>query len=391
MLRRSSRAPLRVAIASAALAAAALAQSADPMVPLCYSGASPSDAAPWFASNIQGLASDGTYWYVTNADSIWKFPLAMDWEEVLPGAPGVTVRGLDDYKDAAPWIPGFHNHFGDLEYHNFCGFGVLLIPLHAEDHPSTVLALRSSNLQGIDYVELDPATHALAGCLGVDEVGDVYVPGPSYGSFERYSIDCGDLAAGVLSLALEQSIQPTLENGAAFTRGSSQGACFSPAGDLFFYANGYCGDDFCDPDQDGLHVFDTTTWQRIARASSGDSLFRFLGVPDEEPEGMTWIDLDERDVPGMPGQLHVMTLDDDWPSSDDIWVRHYRFRHWVAQSGSLFQSGTRPFPYHTVGQAVGRLWNGSEISIEPGTYVEPITITTRTRIVAPQGGVRIGG
>jgi hypothetical protein len=47
------------------------------------------------------------------------------------------------------------------------------------------------------------------------------------------------------------------------------------------------------------------------------------GDYDEEPEGLTWWDLDRSDAPGIEGQLHAIVLDND-DNGDDIYFKHYR-------------------------------------------------------------------
>ncbi len=45
----------------------------------------PADAEPTFADNIQGITQDGYYWYVTQTEDLWKFPIGMNWNDVSAG------------------------------------------------------------------------------------------------------------------------------------------------------------------------------------------------------------------------------------------------------------------------------------------------------------------
>ena len=56
----------------------------------------------------------------------------------------------------------------------------------------------------------------------------------------------------------------------------------------------------------GIHLFDLRTQRRIVRSTNGSGSFNFEfhpgGSTDEEPEGLTYWDLDGRRVPGIQGQ-----------------------------------------------------------------------------------------
>ena len=65
---------------------------------------------------------------------------------------------------------------------------------------------------------------------------------------------------------------------------------------------------------------DASCDRRTAQALSTTS-----SIPtDEEPEGLTYWDLDGRKVPGIEGQLHAILLDNDTWSDDDVYLKHYR-------------------------------------------------------------------
>ena len=77
----------------------------------------------------------------------------------------------------------------------------------------------------------------------------------------------------------------------------------------------------------GLHLFDMRTHRRIVRSTNGSGSFNYEfhpgGSTDEEPEGLTYWDLDGRNVPGIRGQLHAILLDND-ANGDDVYFKHYR-------------------------------------------------------------------
>ena len=77
----------------------------------------------------------------------------------------------------------------------------------------------------------------------------------------------------------------------------------------------------------GLHLFDLRTQRRIVRSTNGSGSFNYEfhpgGSTDEEPEGLTYWDLDGRNAPGIKGQLHAILLDND-ANGDDVYFKHYR-------------------------------------------------------------------
>jgi hypothetical protein len=77
----------------------------------------------------------------------------------------------------------------------------------------------------------------------------------------------------------------------------------------------------------GLHLFDLRTQRRIARSTSGSGAFNYEFHPNspyyEEPEGLTFWNLDSGAAPGIRGQLHAIMLDND-SNGDDVYFKHYR-------------------------------------------------------------------
>lgn len=367
------------------------AQSRDYGMAIRYIGEHPGDAEPVFADNIQGITTDGSYWYVTQTEDLWKFPLQMNWDDVDDGVSSVWHTEMDNYVDGNPHVHSAYIHMGDLSYHNFCGRDVLIVPLHnGANHPSAMLVLRASDLGPIGWQEFGGLT--LGSWCAVDDEGDVYFPGSSYDKIVRYSLDCGQLANNLVQFNFVD--EPTLldEDGNPVARRERQGAVFSPDGELFVHAIGTGGSDFSDSVLDGVHMFDTSTWRRIAHSTNGYGLFNFQwNNDDEEPEGIVWFDLDNAGVRGMAGQLHILLLNNDNFDSDNIFFKHYTSRIYVdaASSGG---NGTVGSPFPTVGQAASLAWNGSEVRIKAGTYNDEreIVFDKRTRLIAHGGTVSIG-
>jgi hypothetical protein len=115
------------------------------------------------------------------------------------------------------------------------------------------------------------------------------------------------------------------ERGTPLVLDSLQGGAF--ADDHHLYIS--CGY-YKDPHPSwGIHLFDMRTQRRVARSTNGSGSFDYEfhaeGPYDEEPEGLTYWDLDGRGAPGISGQLHAILLDND-SNGDDVYFKHYRVR-----------------------------------------------------------------
>lgn len=72
-----------------------------------------------------------------------------------------------------------------------------------------------------------------------------------------------------------------------------------------------------------------TVAKRLERSHNGPGGFAYefnhSSTVKEEPEGLTFWDLDaDERAPGLRGQLHVVLLDNDAITADDVYVKHYR-------------------------------------------------------------------
>ena len=358
------------------------AESQLPMLPVRYSHEYPANAWLDFSHNIQGVTQDGYYWYVTQTEDLWKFPLNMNWMDVGDGVENVLHAELDDYIDGSPDVSSSFDHMGDLAYHP-CG--VLIIPLDSDDSGEALLVVNPQDLGGLSWTNFSAYGYPSASFCAVDDEGIVYFPGANnFADVVGYSLNCGDYT-------FTHTHTRTLvdENAVPLRRHQKQGCTFSPSGDLFVMSTGY-GWENSDPVLDGIHIFETegATWTRIAHSTNGGGLFNYQWDPDiQEPEGMTWLDLDFGSVSGMSGQLHILMLDTILPHT--TYFKHYTFRIYVDWASPV-GNGTPQAPYPTVSEASALAWDGCEIRIRAGSYNESVTFNRRARLVAVGGTVIIG-
>jgi hypothetical protein len=97
---------------------------------------------------------------------------------------------------------------------------------------------------------------------------------------------------------------------------------------LLFLNHGRAAEHTGGEGQEGITVYDTVTWKRVAHSRNGAMLFNYTfrpGAYREEPEGLTYWDLDAHprraEIPGdLHGQLHVILIDS---LGNEYFLKHY--------------------------------------------------------------------
>lgn len=294
-----------------------------------YLGNYPSHRSPGWSNELQGLAHDLQNWFITQKDTLWKFALTHDLNRGVSKAappPGVRWSGIPGSLQQAGY-----DHFGDLDQYG----GFLFIPLEGSRTPQ-IAVFRSYDLFFVGSFVLTRQTQAGWCALRLEPDGlYLYTSNNVINGSNpifRYRVDLRQLnaipanVAGafqfVNSVALYQgstplSIKPYL-----------QGGEFSPDGSHLFLVNGKSSD--FDQKDGGIWVFRGTQFQFVIKSThtsnSGSFFYEFHpGYSKyEEPEGITFWDLDGRGAPGLPGgQLHVILLDND-AGGDEFYIKHYR-------------------------------------------------------------------
>lgn len=347
-----------------------------------FLGDYPSQLEDVYTHELQGIAHDDTHWYLIQVDAVWRVPRTMDLNDVNVFDPGVSIRDSDNLGP----VSGV-NHLGDGEvFHDTAsGLAYLVVPIEG---PTGLLFLRAdSSLAYVKHVLWQDVNSVQdhSSWAAVDPQGRIYSSNfDNVDRVYRYSMNWA---------SLEQSgdvdIQPAGELPLQSIADEVQGGVFSPSGERLYLV------------ADAIRAYNADTGALLEQSANGSGLFNFQYNPDvpvvQEPEGVTYWDLDSAAVPGIHGQLHVILLDNDpccdcpIPDCDDIYIKHYTHRIWVDLNALPFlNDGTLLFPYLTVTEAANLAWNGSEIRVRAGSYSESLTISARTRLVADNGLVRIG-
>ena len=373
----------------------------------CYHflGDYPSQVGEDWTRECQGLAHDASHWFISlnNAagmgvdphPQVWKVPVTQDLATLTGDTSGIPKVFIGDI----PALAGY-DHCGDPDYYEYQGTGYLLLPVNVG--ASKALAVfNGSNLSYVGVAGLAPGTGA-AWCA-VDRASPeafVYMPYDFSGSngIAKHKLTWADLPSAV-TLTLEDTFYVYDEYGVTLQLPYDQGGEFTPSGELLYMVTGICNPDSGDPDPDeeGIHVFDTRTWQRIRHSTRCAGHFNYCydpyGADSEEPEGITIWDLDGAGAPGISGQVHVVLLDNDEYDYDDVYIKHYTGYGDIYVNG-LYpgpeEDGTPAHPFRTVTAGINEAWNGAVLHVQATCYPETLICTKRMEIIAEGGTVLIG-
>src|SRR5262245_2974793 len=230
-----------------------------------YLGDDPSQETAWTYS-ARGLAHDSEYWYITQDDVIWRWPLTVElW--LPPSNPGVARRPLSEYAELN--LSGMEQ-LGDPCVYRYAGVNYLLMPLGDASGGADVITLavfECPSLSYIDHAAL-PAGNA-QWWFGVDENGNVYSSEEDAASVRilyRYAVDWARLRqTGTLSVGNPVSIALFGEDGVtpAALGPIVRGGEFTPDGSLLYLVS------------DRIHVFETSSWRRVQQSVNGSGYFNY--------------------------------------------------------------------------------------------------------------------
>lgn len=393
-----------------------------------YLGAFPSGETNW-SNDAQGVANDDNNWFMTQTLAVWKIPVGRNLDSVSQSTSGVIYRSLDSYPELAAY-----GHFGDpdvYQYNSNEAYLVLPVENHNEAEPGALAILRCSDLSFAGLVVLTNADGDAyqghdAGWCAVDSRGKVFstVQHPGFNGGPSllmvYAIDWNRVHNNQApTVVLEEIHAMADESGGPLDLVTMQGGDFAPGDSLLYLISGFHNDDGERRQREGLHVLSMDApflWTRIEHSTNGSGHFNYYYNSDftirNEPEGLTIWDLDDGRAPGIRGQLHAFMSDNDIDAGD-MYFYHYTNIIRVDPSVSCGIStccgfppshplscqigntvchvGTPICPFNGIGAALRADWRGAEIRIRGGTYGDHPTISTRARLNAEGGMVRIGG
>jgi hypothetical protein len=265
--------------------------------------------APWTTA-LQGVAHSDKLWYMSQEKYICKIPIDED-----------MTRFGDWYTPSSwcmgPVFPDFKFHYGDLDVAN----GKLFVPI--ESNIGRFLAVLRDDAPADYHVRDMPLEtiipmygHSNFAWLAINPRDGLLYTSMTFdaSSLRAYKILWPEGARTKVELAFARDI-PLLSNGQPLALKSIQGGAFSPNGHLYLVSG--------DPDNTaagGIYGVDTNgvVYEHIP--------FEYHpGGLSDEPEGIDFLDLDQRGSGmGKKGQLHMVMIDLDWSSPDDLYFKHFR-------------------------------------------------------------------
>jgi hypothetical protein len=355
--------------------------------------------------DMQGVAHDNENWFFTSPFGLVRIPVNtelgtegdIDPEEY----PGASVRWLEDLHNLADlgklWDPifgevGGYDHFGDLDQYG----GFLFVPVEGKiyrkisipvwpyyyyevaNYTAAIAVFDTENLDIVDFKEIwnwGADRMSCAGWLAVnphppdenpDDPNIVFLYSSlddlwRYSSLFRYRLNMTTLRNTHSlsdSLTYFDRVELFEANGDHINESSRfktiQGGVFSPWGDLYIVNGAY--DVSPSEQRGGIHVFDGGTRRLLADSQLESNPFKFEYHPCwdryEEPEGVDWWNRDNQSPvsPYIAGQLHVVLLDNDWPS-DNFYFMHYRVNYGAVKNsdtdGDGLTDGDEVYVYNT--------------------------------------------
>ena len=278
-----------------------------------------------WTNEMQGLASDGTSWYVTQGDQsqgvrpvLWKMPINVSWDQEFSGKFQNTTLTV-------PANSSHHitcGHWGDLDYSLEDGY--LYIPFEQCTDGVNRVGRYDSNLNPLDAEPLN---------FGPNGKNQSQAPAVAMHprTNELYAIAEGPATVvhvyrvvnnsnGTFNLNWDRDLPVFDENGKSFGIVTTQGMAFNPLGDKLYVESEVSSTQPLLAMQVSPHRL-----QIVQRLSVSVGL---NNTDPQETEGLTYLDTDAMGM-GM-GQLHGFVYEDNapgilFPDAGGVWFKHIRF------------------------------------------------------------------
>jgi len=289
-----------------------------------YKGNYPSDRDRSYFDNLQGVTHDDSYWYFTQSNGFG----AQREAHLMKFSVYSSLGSANPVADVNLESMGLPDHPGDISLASHAGHDYLFIPIYWESGYDEMLMVvfRTDNLNQVwasHYIRSVKASW----CAVLDDQklyindGTITPSNPIW----VWNIEWSKLANGQDGfLRFSNFFQLYKEDGSPFGSRDlewQQGADFSPDGKVFFMSHGGSGQSA----YRGIKVFRVSDGRLINQSDMNDMPFKFEyheGRFGDEPEGLTYWDLADKNIPNLTGQLHVVMIDND-AGNDDLYFKHY--------------------------------------------------------------------
>ncbi|SIN96148.1 PLAT/LH2 domain-containing protein [Fibrobacter sp. UWB11] len=291
------------------------------------------DREPGWSNELNGICHDASNWYMTQDGNIWKFPVSFDLN--------TTIKNEDKTRKVYKYHYG--HHLGDCD----CFNNYLFVPVTDDGAPYVVVFSTNDihkviarnvmllpdgrSFSDMAWVAINPKNGLLFTSDGyITKNKPIYV----------YSIDFEMIRLGknnFLKLHAQVNLKDE-EFDDYVERSCMQGGCFDDSNNLHL-CNGYYKNEHSNK-KGGITVFEIPNLPykpndevlvKIKARSNQSHDFRFqFNSYGQEPEGLTYWDLDDGKAPGIRGQLHAIMIENNAVSDafngggDDLYFKHYR-------------------------------------------------------------------
>lgn len=351
----------------------------------------PDDEDTIYAEDVQGIAHSDSYWFITRqGDGVRLFKIHVSSNlanptitaSVSPSECGLTAYGYTHMKE----LDSFKNPVDGKWY--------LVVSVEGDGLNGVAFLDEALDLIAIETFQYQPPG---GGWVAVHPDGRIFSGRNQTDYLRYYTLDWASLATTGDPQLQHDNVNDRMplvsESGAALYIDRYQGGEFTPEGDKLFIVSGFHSES---ETPHGIHVFDATSetsYRRIIKSGQRNDvpppLFEYEWDPFfdnyEEPEGLTFWDLDDGRAPGIRGQLHVLLLNND-EFGDNHWIKHYTNAIYVDRgfAGSP-RRGDPATPDVSVDAGVSRALPDMEVRVRAGSYPESIVITKRVRLVKSGG------
>lgn len=270
----------------------------------------PSDRSFEEGNGLQGVTHNSKYWFFTRAavktldgnpeSRIWRVPLGSD----LRYSSSWTGKGN-------PWT-GTYNHYGDPVYVD----GKIYVPLEPSGGSGTgaAFAVFNSDLQTYGYGKIPSESPQLSGSGGpaswlAYNPKDKLFYSSRYHTTKLHRYQIAVTSSGV-QVTYKDSID--IKDGSGNTVsafGYIQGGKFSASGKLYlarWLSEG------------GIYVIDPNNGRYQTKVG-----VKYDKSSYEELEGLDIFDTTGLGIPGISSQVHVLLVQSEGLSNDDLWFKHF--------------------------------------------------------------------
>ncbi len=263
-----------------------------------------------YVNGVQGLANDGTNWYLSNKENIYK------WNGSA-GFPS-SISGTSNYKYVGMLIGGGYDHYGDIDFDE--DQNLLYVPLEKSNKSKKpLLVVLNSNLAYVDstilFKNAEPQYNNEVPWVSIDPISKKIYTSKFNNVSELWIYTDTNTGTGIDLASTVEVLQLKNSNGQPLTLDGIQGGEFSKSGHLFLLVQ-----DGCNDGTEGVYIFDVKT----GKLQDHEDDVKCEGS-SQEFEGITVWDFDNNsNNGGFTGQVHALNYENHWYHGKKFWLKHLR-------------------------------------------------------------------